>query len=396
VGFPVGLEDDMAELTQGDVASLTDGMHRFARGLFLQVRGPDAKSWIYRYTVRGVPRWMGLGSARDITLAVAKSKVEKLRVTMVAQKIDPIAEEEKRAQAERHAKDRAVPFRKRAEQYIAAHGWRSAKHLAQWKSSLETYVYDTIGDLSAHEVTGAHVVEILRPIWTSKAETARRVRGRIEAVLDYAADPDDEDYRNPAAMTPRLAKALPKPGKRRVKHHAALPYAELPEFMAALAEDATDAARMLRFIILTACRYSEAAKMQPGEVSGELWTIPADRMKAEKEHKVPLSTAAMACLPVPRVSDVALANCIRRHTSTTATTHGFRSTFRDWVGDCTDFPRELAEMALAHEIDDDTEAAYRRGKALAKRQKLMESWAQYCGTPSESGKVVPIRGITLK
>jgi len=379
-------------VNQADVATLPKGMHRFARGLFLQVNGPEARSWIYRYTVKGVPRWKGLGSARDVSLAVAKREVDKLRVT-VAQKIDPIAEEEKRDRAERNARDRAVPFRTRAEQYIAAHedGWRNAKHLAQWKSSLETYAYPTIGDTPAHEITAADIVEILRPIWTAKVETARRVRGRIEAVLDYAADPDDENYRNPAAMTSRLAKALPKQGKRRVEHHPALPYAELPAFMAALGEDPTDAARMLRFIILTACRYSEAAKMEPGEVTDDLWTIPADRMKAQREHVVPLSTAAMACLPVPSVSDVALANCIRRHTSTPATTHGFRSTFRDWVGDCTDFPRELAEMALAHEIDDDTEAAYRRGRALAKRRQLMGAWADYCGRRGESGRVVPIR-----
>jgi integrase len=377
----VGLEDELPESTQADVATLTTGMHRFARGLFLQVRGPDAKSWIYRYTVKGVPRWKGLGSARDVTLAAAKREVDKLRVTMVAQKVDPIAEAEKREQAEREAKERAVPFRKRAEQYIAAHedGWRNAKHLAQWKSSLENYVYPVIEDVPAPEVTVAHIVEILRPIWTTKTETARRVRGRIEAVLDYAADPDDENYRNPAAMTPRLAKALPKRGKQERGHHPALPYDELPAFMGSLAKDASDAARMLRFIILTACRYNEAANMEPGEVKDDLWTVPASKMKGNREHQVPLSGAALGCLPVPRVSDTALANCIKRHTSTPATTHGFRSTFRDWVGDKTDFPREIAEIALAHTLEDETEAAYRRGNALAKRRKLMDEWAAYCG-----------------
>jgi hypothetical protein len=208
------LED---ELDQSDIAALdAPGLYRFARGLFLQVRGPDAKSWIYRYTLKGTPRWMGLGSARDITLAKAKARVDQLRVTMVAQKVDPIAEADKRATAAADAMAKAVPFRTRAKQYITAHeeGWRNAKHLAQWRSSLATYAYPTIGDVPAHLVTAAHVVDILRPIWTTKAETARRVRGRIEAVLDYAADPDDVDYRNPAALTPRLAKALPKRGRR--------------------------------------------------------------------------------------------------------------------------------------------------------------------------------------
>lgn len=387
----------MPELKQADIGQLTSpGMYRFARGLFLQVRGPDAKSWIYRFTVKGVPRWMGLGSARDVTLAVAKRRVDELRVAKVAHKIDPVAEAEQREQAERRAKDRAIPFRTRAEQYIKAHqdGWRNAKHLAQWKSSLESYVYPLIGAVPAPEVTVAHIIEVLRPIWTTKAETARRIRGRIEAVLDYAADPNDENYRNPAALTPRLAKALPKRGKRSGKgaHHPALPYAELPAFMASLAKDTSESARLLRFIILTASRYNEAANMEPGEVDGALWTVPAARMKGNREHLVPLSDAALACLPVPRVSDTALANCIKRHTSTPATTHGFRSTFRDWVGDETDFPREIAEIALAHAIEDETEAAYRRGTALAKRRELMEAWAQFCGKPATGSKVVAIRG----
>jgi integrase len=222
------------------------------------------------------------------------------------------------------------------------------------------------------------VLQVLRPIWQDKPETASRVRGRVEAVLSAAKAEGLRTGENPALWRGHLDQLLPSKRKvRPVQHHAALPYAELPKFMASLAKDASDAARLLRFTILTACRYSEAAKMEQGEVSGNVWRIPAHRMKAGKAHEVPLTAAAMACLPVPRASDVSLANCIARQTSTPATTHGFRSTFRDWAGDATHFPREVIEAALAHTLGK-VEAAYRRSSALAKRRELMHAWAEYC------------------
>jgi integrase len=222
---------------------------------------------------------------------------------------------------------------------------------------------------------------VLRPIWTHKKETARRVRGRIEAILHAAKAEGLRTGENPALWRGHLDQVLARHKKSDVQHHPALPYVEMPKFWESLSVDTSDAARMLRWIILTACRYSEAAEMDVhAEVKGDLWTIPARRMKADKKHEIPLSALAIACLPVQRVSDVSLANCIARHTSTPATTHGFRSTFRDWAGDCSPFPREVAEMALAHSLESETEAAYRRGTALAKRRELMEAWALYCSS----------------
>src|SRR5262249_41711637 len=194
-------------LAQADVAAIkVPGKYRFAPGLYLQAGGPDAKSWIYRFTLRDKERFMGLGSARDVTLAQARKRVEELRVNQVSKKIDPIAEREKAS----IAKAKAVPFHERADQYITAHEgeWRNPKHRAQWRATLQTYAFPVIGDLPASGITASQIVEVLRPIWTEKAETARRVRGRIEAVLDFAADPDDPTYRNPAALTPQLKKAL--------------------------------------------------------------------------------------------------------------------------------------------------------------------------------------------
>lgn len=217
------------------VAALSvPGKYRFSPGLYLQVAGPDAKSWIYRFTVRRQERFMGLGSARDVTVAQARKRVEELRVNLVGKKIDPIAERRTADEIARTAKAKAVPFRERAEQYITAE-WRNPKHRAQWGATLQTYAYPVIGELPASSIAVSHVVEVLRPIWVEKAETARRVRGRIEAVLDYAADPDDPTYRNPAALTAQLKKVLPKLGKaRRPSRHPSLPYDEAPAFMAAL------------------------------------------------------------------------------------------------------------------------------------------------------------------
>jgi integrase len=223
----------------------------------------------------------------------------------------------------------------------------------------------------------------VRPIWDVKKETARRVRGRIEAILNAAKAENLRTGENPALWRGHLDQVLARRKKSEVKHHPALPYEEMPEFWKSLAADTSDAARMLRWIILTACRFNEADNLdQAAEVKGDLWTIPAIRMKGEREHRVPLTKSALAQLPFRPVSDVTLSNYIARHTDTIATTHGMRSTFRDWAGDCTSFPRDIAEMALAHAVSDETEAAYRRSTALTKRRALMEAWADYCGSAS--------------
>jgi integrase len=223
------------------------------------------------------------------------------------------------------------------------------------------------------------VLQIIEPIWNQKPETASRIRGRIESVLDWATVAGYREGENPAVWRGRLVHLLPSKNKvRKVVHHPALPYTEMPAFFKSLAAETSDASRMLRWIILTAARYAEVKGMQPDEIEGDLWRIPAPRMKADRDHIVPLTEEALAQLPFRPVSDVTLATCITRHTESPATTHGMRSAFRDWAGDCTDHAREVAEAALAHAVGDETEAAYRRSTALAKRRKLMEDWAAYC------------------
>jgi integrase len=282
----------------------------------------------------------------------------------------------------------------RAEQYIKAHedGWRSAKHLAQWKSSLATYAFPVIGEVPAPEVTSAHIVQILRPIWTLKGETARRVRGRIEAVLDYAADPDDMSYRNPATMTPQLTKKLPRRGKREESHHKSMPYAEIPTFVADLRERDGLAALALEFAILTVARTGEVigAGWEEIDRAAAAWTVPAARMKALRDHRVPLSDAALAVLDrvegqqaehiFGSLSDMAMLAVLRRMGRADVTVHGFRATFRTWAAETTDFPPDVCEAALAHVIKDKVHAAYQRGDLFKKRRELMAAWATYvCG-----------------
>jgi integrase len=351
-------------------------------GLRLDVDKNGNASWIFRFTspVTGKERFMGLGPSGDVPLAQARDAATEARA-IVRDGKDPIEDRKaKRAEAQAEA-SRSVTFKSYAERYISGKeaGWKNGKHKQQWRNSLRDYVHPYIGHLPVADVDTEAVLKALRPIWTDKKETARRVRGRIEAILNAAKAEGLRTGENPALWRGHLDQVLARRRKSDVQHHPALPYAELPKFWKSLSTDTSDAAHMLRWIILTVCRFSEAAEMDSGaEVKGDLWTIPAFRMKAERPHAVPLSAAALDCLPVPRVSDVSLAKCITRHTQTPATTHGFRSTFRDWAGDCTNFPREVAEAALAHVVKDDTEAAYRRGTAIAKRRELMSKWAQFC------------------
>jgi integrase len=391
------------QLTQANVASLmTPGKYRFGPGLYLQVAGPEAKSWFYRYTVHGKERFMGLGSARDVTLAQARRRVDELRITAVSKKIDPLAERRATAEAARAAKVKAVPFRTRAEQYITAHEgeWRNPKHRAQWRATLQRYAFPAIGHLPANAITASHIVELLRPIWVEKGETARRVRGRVEAVLDYAADPDDATYRNPAALTPQLKKALPKLGRiRQRSRHASLPYDDAPTFAVALrARDETVAGLALEFTILTAARTNEVLGARWNEIDSRsaVWTIRAERMKALREHRVPLCPRALQVLERARVlhngdlvfagrfdaplSSVAMMAVLKRMNRADLTVHGFRATFRTWAAERTTFPREVAEAALAHVVGkDDTERAYQRGDLFEKRRKLMTEWGQFLG-----------------
>ena len=398
--------------TQADVAAITaPGMHRFAPGLYLQVKGGDSKSWVYRFTVDGKTRHMGLGAARNVTVAQARKRVDEIRVNKVAKKIDPILERNTAAAETKAAEQKAVPFRERAEEYLHAHeaGWRNAKHRAQWRSTLENYAYPVIGDLPARDVTTSQVVDILRPIWAEKYDTARKVRGRIEAVLDYAADPDDLLYRNPAAKTPELLKKLPKRPKAQKQHHPALPYSEIAEFMADLRQRQGMAARALEFVILTAARTGEVLGARTSEIDERagVWTVPGDRMKGGRDHRVPLSDAALEVLrhakadrkgkmlfpslPHDRpLSNMALLTVLKRMGRSDITVHGFRSTFKDWAREQTNFPNEVSEAALAHLIGDETQRAYARGDLFEKRRTLMDAWSSHCA-PIDAPNVVALR-----
>jgi integrase len=363
-------------------------------GLRLDVDKAGNKQWILRFTspVTGRERYMGLGPLADVPLAKARDAAQEAR-GLLRQHLDPIEHRNgKRAEAKAEA-SRGVTFKVYTEGYITAHEgtWKNPKHRQQWKNSLTSYAFPIVGHLPVADVDTAAVLTVLRPLWEAKkVETGSRVRGRIETVLSAAKAEGLRVGENPALWRGHLDQLLPSKRKvRKVEHHAALPYGEAPAFMASLAKDTSESARLLRFIILTATRYSEAALADGAEVDWErrLWTVPPARMKGARPHEVPLSDAAMAVLGdrcggrLFSASDVSLANCIARHTATPATTHGFRSTFRDWAGDCTSFPREIAEMALAHALDDETEAAYRRATALAKRRKLMDAWAHYLRAP---------------
>lgn len=351
-------------------------------GLRLDVDKSGNRSWVFRFKspVTGKERYAGLGSAADVSLSEAREAASEARA-LLRKLVDPIEHRKTQRANARVEAFRSVTFQTYAEQFISGKeaGWKNDKHRQQWRNSLRDYAHPHIGHLPVADVDTEGVLNVLRPIWTEKKETARRVRGRIEAILNAAKAAGLRTGENPALWRGHLDQLLTRRRKSDVKHHPALPYTEMPAFWRSLAADPKPAARMLRWIILTACRFKEAAEMDPAtEVKGDLWTIPAMRMKSERLHLVPLTELALAQLPFRPVSDVSLSKCIARHTTTIATTHGFRSTFRDWAGDCTEFSREVAEAALAHVVGDETEAAYRRSTALVKRRALMDAWARFC------------------
>ncbi|WP_448031974.1 tyrosine-type recombinase/integrase [Bradyrhizobium liaoningense] len=351
-------------------------------GLRLDVDKNGNRNWIFRFKspVSGKERYQGLGSAADVTLTRARSAAQASR-DLIRQGKDPLHEKAEARETARIEAAKAIAFEEFAKQYVATHkpGWKNVKHAQQWENTLRDYVYPVIGSTSVPSVTTDDVVKVLEPIWLTKKETAARIRGRIEKIMDAAKAKKLRTGDNPALLG-IIRHLLPaQKRKQSVVHHPSLPYEEMPKFWKSLATDDTDAAKMLRFIVLTACRFNEAAKMDPAaEVKDDLWTIPAGRTKSERIHYVPLTKEARALLPFRPVSDVSLAKCIARHSSTPATTHGMRSTFRDWAGDETEAAWEVAEAALAHATGNDTEIAYQRRTALAKRRELMGQWAAYC------------------
>jgi integrase len=377
------------------------GRYHDGGGLYLQVRGTDKKAWLFRFR----RRWMGLGPVRDVSLAEARAAAAKCRKMLLAG-IDPL-------EARRSDKRKVLAgtsFKECAERYIASHqaAWRNLKHRQQWSGTLSTYAYPVLGDFPVATVDTGLILKVLEPIWTTKAETASRLRGRIESVLDWAKARDYRQGDNPARWRGHLDHLLPAPRKvRAVNHLAALPYVEMPEFMQALRECDGVAPRALEFVILTAARTGEAIGATWDEIAGDVWTIPGARMKSGREHRVPLSDAALELLsnlprengylfagmrPNSHLSDTAMLKLLERMGRADLTTHGFRSTFRDWVSERTNYPRDIAEAALAHAISDKTEAAYRRGDALDKRRRLMAEWARYCAEPIPTGGVVALHG----
>lgn len=381
------------------------GLYGDGGGLYLQVTQAGSKTWIYRFMLAGRRRDMGLGAVHTVGLAEAREEARRCR-QLVRDGLDPIETRKAAKLAIRADAAKVMTFKECAEAYIKAHeaGWQNAKHATQWTSTLTSYVYPVIGELSVAAVDTGLVMKVLEPIWTTKTETASRVRGRMEAVLDWAAVRKYRIGENPARWKGHLDHLLPARGKvQKVGHHAALPYDQISAFMTALrAQDGTGA-RALEFAILTAARTGEVIGATWGEIDIEkrLWTIPPERMKARKEHRVPLSEPALAVLRAMEkvrdgnfvfpggkaqrsLSNMALLTTLRRMKRTDVTTHGFRSTFRDWVAEQTNFSNEVAEMALAHAVGDKVEAAYRRGDLFDKRRALMCEWAVWCGACATS------------
>lgn len=367
-------------------------------GLALQVLQSGGRTWILRATMGGRRRDMGLGGYPDVPLADARAAARKAR-EQIKSGLDPIEEARAEANSRRANQAKNITFKQAALAYIASHeaGWRNNKHANQWRNTLDTYAYPVIGSVMVRDVDLTQVLAVLTPIWSTKTETATRVRGRIEHVLDWATALGDRDGLNPARWKGHLDKLLPRPSKiARIKHHIALPLAELGPFMKRLREAKSVGARALEFLILTAARSGEVRGATWAEIDVEaaVWTVPPDRMKAGREHRVPLPPEALTLLdalprfagtnlifPAPRggaLSDMALTAVLRRMNAD-AVPHGFRSTFRDWASELTNYPRDAAEMALAHTIGDKVEAAYRRGDLFDKRRRMMADWATFCG-----------------
>ena len=405
-------------LTPLAVKNAKPGRHADGGGLHLLVKDSGARSWVYRFMLGGKSRDVGLGAAGvgGVSLANARDARDALRIKVKAG-TDPLEERQRRAAdaiAEAQmAKVAGITFRSVSEIYMETNwdSWRNDKHRHQWKSTMATYVYPVIGDLPVAEVSTNHVLQILEPIWRSKAETASRVRGRIETILDAAKARGYREGENPARWRGHIAQILPARARLTRGHHKAMPYESIPEFLAALQQREAIAALALEFTILTAARTGEVigAKWDEIDLDKAVWTIPANRMKAGKEHRVPLSLRAVEILKSTRelrkeglfpavrggaLSGMAMAMLLRR-IGVEVTVHGFRSSFRDWCAECTGYAHEVAEMALAHTIDNKVERAYRRGDLFEKRRRLMDDWAAYCvtGEVTIGDNVTPIRGV---
>jgi integrase len=360
--------------------------------------------------ISGRAREMGLGSLDDVSLAEARDLARGAR-RLCKQGLDPIEvrRTDRAARRVQHAK--AMTFQECATAYIAAHraGWKNKKHVKQWSQTLQDYVYPAVGSLPVQAIDVALVMKAVETIWTEKPVTAGRVRSRIESVLDWAAARGYRQGENPARWKGHLENLLPKKSKvRRVERHAALPYPEISDFMTELRGQSGIDTRWLEFTILTAARTGEVREAtwdELGELSERTWIISAERMKADREHRVPLSDRALQIIEELRairqgallfpgakagrpLSHGAMLRVLDSMGRGNLTVHGFRSTFRDWAAECTNFPREVCEAALAHAVENKAEAAYRRGDLFEKRRQLMAAWARHCSTPLGSAAAV--------
>jgi integrase len=389
------------------------GRYSVGNGVYLQITGKNGRCWVFRferdYGGKRRGRHIGLGSCALVSLAQARETGLEYR-KLLLNNIDPLDHKHALRQQAAAATAKGVTFQECAERYIGAHeaGWSNV-HRKQWRASLAADVYPAIGGLSVASIDTALVIKVLESIWTKKPETASRLRGRIESILDWAKARGYRAGENPARWRGHLDHLLPHHRKlARVKHHAALPYADVSAFMYELRRQEGIAARALEFTILTAARTGEVLGARWNEIAGDVWTVPATRMKSGREHRVPLSNRAKELLQaLPHKNELVfpgersqgwMANNAPRKLlgqmgRTGLTVHGFRSSFRDWAAERTNFPSELAEMALSHVVGSKVEAAYRRGDLFEKRRRLMAEWAKFCSAPvrADQNKVVPMR-----
>jgi integrase len=409
------------KLSATGLATLPTGLHADGDKLYLQVDSKiDARSWIFRYPnkkpdLKSATRYMGLGSYPSVSLKEARRLAETYRA-MVRAGLDPIDERERERREAFAQTAKTHTFKECAERLMKAKGpeWENLKHANQWRATLETYAYPVLGKLDIRSVDVGLVLEVLEPIWNEKPETARRVRGRLEAVIDWARARNWREGENPARWKGHLNQLLSKRSRLSVKNHPALPYSEIGDFMKAIEGQEGVAAMGLQFLILTASRTGEVigARWSEVDMDEKTWTIPAERMKARKPHRVPLSDKAIQILktmnetrlsdyvfpgmrPKAPLSNMAFAALLKRMDHGHITAHGFRSTFRDWAAECTAYPNEVCEQALAHTVANRVEAAYRRGDLFDKRRRLMDDWAAYCYAPTvQAGEVVAIRSAS--
>jgi integrase len=415
----------------------TPGLYSDGNGLYLQITASKdddyvTKSWIFRYAVGSREekreRKMGLGPYPLVSLAMARELAIECSLKRL-RGIDPLEERESEKRTKAVATAKTITFEKAAELYIAAHraGWRSVTHASQWPNSLKMYAYPVFGELAVRDIDTGLVMQVLQPIWTTKAVTASRVRGRIESILDWGRVNGYREGENPARWSGHLDHLLPEHGKvRKVEPHPALPHAQVPAFMATLRTRTSVSAKCLEFTILTAARTREVTGARWDEINTDekAWTVPADRMKGGREHRVPLSDAAVAVIEHLKslrqsdyvfpggheskpLSSTAMLKLLEQmnaerekaglprwtdpeENNEDATPHGFRSSFRDWVSEETNFAGDLAEAALAHIKGDKVEAAYKRGTMFDKRRTLMDAWAAYCAQPATDAKVLSI------